>query len=234
MTNLAIICAMNSEVQDILDYFKCKRIKCPTTDLYKSHLGNVDLYVALSSIGKTNAAAATATLLSMIDNCTVINVGVSGSLQDYIHTGSFVVASSSEFHDQDIEIYKDFVPNTLEFSTDDSATNNVIQFLKNNNIDFFYGKLATGDNFVSSDVERDRIKEATGALCVDMESASIAHVCHKAGVPFVSVRTISDGAGDGSEDDYNKNMKDAAIAAQKAIINFIETTAISANSKLAE
>jgi len=51
----------------------------------------------------------------------------------------------------------------------------------------------TGDWFVDSKEKMKSILQAfPDALAVDMESASIAQVCHIYGVPFVSFRIISD------------------------------------------
>ena len=46
---------------------------------------------------------------------------------------------------------------------------------------------------------RDSIYKMTGCYAVDMESASIGHICKINSVPFLSVRTISDFA-DGNDD----------------------------------
>jgi adenosylhomocysteine nucleosidase len=58
------------------------------------------------------------------------------------------------------------------------------------------GLICSGDFFVSSPAEVERIKEIhPDAEAVDMESASIAHVCHLKGVPFLCARVISDTPG---------------------------------------
>ena len=55
------------------------------------------------------------------------------------------------------------------------------------------GLIVTGDWFVDSkDKMKSILQSFPDALAVDMESASIAQVCHIYGVPFVSFRIISD------------------------------------------
>ena len=55
------------------------------------------------------------------------------------------------------------------------------------------GLIVSGDWFVNS---REKMREIMGhfpeAQAVDMESCSIAQTCHIYGVPFVSMRIISD------------------------------------------
>jgi adenosylhomocysteine nucleosidase len=58
------------------------------------------------------------------------------------------------------------------------------------------GLICTGDQFITSRDELDKIKSNFPAgLAVDMESAAIAQTCHIYGVPFVSFRIISDTPG---------------------------------------
>ena len=54
------------------------------------------------------------------------------------------------------------------------------------------------------------LREAFGGLCCEMEGASIAHVCHLNGVPFVIVRAISDKANGSSSVDYPTFEREAA------------------------
>lgn len=54
----------------------------------------------------------------------------------------------------------------------------------------YFGKIITGETFVKEN--RNQLFLQTEALCVDMETASIAHVCFVYSMPFIAVRTISD------------------------------------------
>ena len=64
---------------------------------------------------------------------------------------------------------------------------------------YYIAPIASGDCFVTDANMRDRIYTATGAYAVDMESASIGHICKLNRIPFLAVRTISDFS-DGQED----------------------------------
>ena len=53
----------------------------------------------------------------------------------------------------------------------------------------------TGDCFVNDGELREKLKTEFDAVCCDMETAAVAYVCSFAGIPFASVRRISDDAG---------------------------------------
>ena len=54
------------------------------------------------------------------------------------------------------------------------------------------GILASSETVLTSAEEKNELAAATGAVGVDMESASVAEVAASAGLPFLAVRAISD------------------------------------------
>ena len=64
------------------------------------------------------------------------------------------------------------------------------------------GRIASGDQFICSQEQKDRIISNTSALCTEMEGAGIAHAAYRNGVPFVILRAISDKADNSAEMDY--------------------------------
>ena len=74
------------------------------------------------------------------------------------------------------------------------------------------GRVASGDQFICSKAQKEKIIADTQALCAEMEGASIAHTAYRNGVPFVIIRAISDKADDSAEMDYPTFE---AIAAQR-------------------
>lgn len=51
--------------------------------------------------------------------------------------------------------------------------------------------MATGEKFIDNHGREDIIA-SHNPLCVDMETASIVHVCYVNRIPFSTIRTISD------------------------------------------
>ena len=71
------------------------------------------------------------------------------------------------------------------------------------------GKLGTGDFFLADEDKKKFYLDTFGICAFDMETAAIASVCHKAGVPMLSLRKISDDAGDAASESY-REMNDRA------------------------
>ena len=58
------------------------------------------------------------------------------------------------------------------------------------------GKLATVPRMIESMAQRETLNKRTGAVAVDMETETIAEICHAHDVPILSVRAISDTSGE--------------------------------------
>ena len=89
-----------------------------------------------------------------------------------------------------------------------------------------HGLICTGDQFITNCEELDLIKEKyPQGLAVDMESASIAQVCHLWQVPFISLRIVSDTPGvKGHFDQYLnfwETMADKSFAVTKEFLSRI-------------
>ena len=73
------------------------------------------------------------------------------------------------------------------------------------------GLIASGDRFVSSAAEVQALRTALpDALCVEMEGAAVAQVCHDYALPFAAARTISDRADDTAHVDFSQFVRDVA------------------------
>jgi adenosylhomocysteine nucleosidase len=57
---------------------------------------------------------------------------------------------------------------------------------------FRQGKLLTVDRLVADPADKRELNQLHGALAVDMESATVARICQRGGVPFGCLRAISD------------------------------------------
>src|SRR5574344_1255832 len=111
-----------------------------------------------------------------------------------------VVASYLTYHDfKPVRVMKYSVPDNGCVISDKHLIDVAIAVLKDNNINYHIGPMASGDSFITNNELRDQVKEETNAIAVDMESTSIGHIARKNHVPFLIIRTISDFA-DGEDD----------------------------------
>ncbi len=86
------------------------------------------------------------------------------------------------------------------------------------------GDIATGDQFVASGAARDRIRSRVpGAVCVEMEGAAVAQVCHEYSIPFGVIRVISDRADGSAASDFSAALAGSAAALSAGVIERVLT-----------
>jgi adenosylhomocysteine nucleosidase len=79
-------------------------------------------------------------------------------------------------------------------------------------------RFASGDRVLRTAREKSDLRRATGAGCVDMESAAIALEARRAGVPFYCVRVVTDTADDSFVNDFNAARAPDGSFSKRAII----------------
>jgi adenosylhomocysteine nucleosidase len=81
--------------------------------------------------------------------------------------------------------------------------------------------MVSGDSFVTA-VNVAEVRAAfPAALSTDMESTAIAQVCHSHGVPFVSVRGISDLCGPAADQDFHMAVEEVAARAADVVLDVL-------------
>ncbi len=81
------------------------------------------------------------------------------------------------------------------------------------NYKVYWGRMVTGEAFIA-DEGRQKINEQFEPLTVDMETASIAHVCYVNNIPFISIRCITDTATHSGTGHFEENCEKAAMIAK--------------------
>ena len=173
------------------------------------------LTLALSGMGKVQAAAATQTLISKYKPDAIMSCGTAGSLHPAYHIGDVVIAEKTVQHDYGFLLPDTFVPFGFRIKTADKTTFvkefsadvtllNLAKSLGNPQEQISYGILLTGDQVILSSGKRQALVEQFGAVAVDMESAAIAQVAYTYAVPFLAVRGISDQADETFPLDFSK------------------------------
>ena len=80
------------------------------------------------------------------------------------------------------------------------------------------GLIVSSDVFVSS-AHVDRVRsDFPGALATDMESVALAQTAHVHGLPFVSVRGISDLCAPGEFEAHVDDAADRSVAVVRALL----------------
>ena len=88
-------------------------------------------------------------------------------------------------------------------------------------ISVFEGRIATGDQFISSKETKNAIRDTFHAMCCEMEGAAIAHAAYLNQIPFVVMRYISDKADESAEVSYPEFEAAAAKHSAELIVSVI-------------
>jgi adenosylhomocysteine nucleosidase len=225
---IGIIGAMDIEVQALKELMDNAEInKISTVDFYSGKISGVDTIVAVAGVGKVNAAVCAQTMILKYSPDVIINVGVAGGLDPDFAIGDIAVAHAVVEHDMDTSPIGDDIGfisgiNKVQMECDDKIANLMEQAAKSIGLNVKRGIIASGDQFISKQSERDKIIGNFGAIAAEMEGASIGHVCTMNNVPFGVLRAISDGANSDSVMDYPTFAKMAAGNSIKIIKYMLE------------
>lgn len=173
-----------------------------------------DVVFVQSGIGKVNAAITATLLIEKFKVSEVIFSGVAGSLDERLKVGDVVIGRDIVQHDVDATAFgykMGQIPQMKEWAFE--SDKELVEKAGNIN-DFdhriFFGRILTGDQFVSKKDVKIRLGKDFEALCVDMESGAVAQVCTRLGVKFLIIRSISDSITDESDMEYETFVKLAA------------------------
>ena len=184
-----------------------------------------DVVFVQSGIGKVNAAITATLLIEKFKVSEVIFSGVAGSLDERLKVGDVVIGHDIVQHDVDATAFgykMGQIPQMKEWAFE--SDKELVEKAGNIN-DFdhriFFGRILTGDQFVSKKDVKIRLGKDFEALCVDMESGAVAQVCTRLGVKFLIIRSISDSITDESDMEYETFVKLAAKNSTKILKDII-------------
>ena len=215
---IGIIGAMEVEVETLKKDMEVGRVvKKAGMEFHEGVLNGMPVVVVRSGICKVNAAVCTQILIDDFGVDGIINTGVGGSLNAEINIGDIVISTDVVHHDVNavefgyalgqIPQMKVFsFPADEAFAEKAKAACNRV----NPDITVWRGRICSGDQFVSSQEQKDQIIKAFHGWCTEMEGAGIAQTAYLNGVPFIIVRAISDKADNSAYVDYATFEKKAA------------------------
>ncbi|MBQ2676349.1 MAG: 5'-methylthioadenosine/S-adenosylhomocysteine nucleosidase [Clostridia bacterium] len=166
--------------------------------------GNAAQMVAIwCGIGKVNSAGGAAALCYAEKVDAIINFGLSGAIKG-VRKNDVTIGTKFVEHDFDLTPlgYKpgQKPQETYEYYPDKQLYDMLISA----HPELKPCVLVSGDMFVSDTNKKNFVIEQFGGGCCDMESAAIASVCHKLGVPFAAIRSISDDADESAAESYTE------------------------------
>ena len=223
---IGILCAGDEELAPFLPLLKNHSV-CRQTMLtiHEGLISGVPVAVLYSGVCKVNAAIAAQVLIDRFQADAIINAGTAGGIDPVVSIFDTVVSTEAAYHDVSGEILTDFHPwlDSIWFPGDPSLLSLARQASRDIGYPVHFGRIVTGEAFLSGP-GTEAVWAVFHPLCADMESAAIAHVCHVNGIPFLSIRTITDSADHSAAACFEQNCRRASeIAAQvtRALLKYL-------------
>lgn len=162
---------------------------------YSGSYGMLNVVALYCGVCKVNAAIATQILIDKFNVTHIIVTGVAGAINNSLRIGDTVISTEVAYHDVEDGILTEYHPwmDSIYFKSDNKLLDLSKQVVEENIFSqkIYFGKIVTGEAFIT-DKGRNQILQKYNPLCVDMETASIAHVCYVNKIPFIAIRSMSD------------------------------------------
>ena len=228
-----ILCATPEELEALRARLRLAldpEVHGPTSVWRGEHDGG-EIVLALSGIGKVNAAAAATLLISLFSPSALIFSGVAGGLAPELPVGSVLLADRLAIHDYGMVAARTFTPTAYgvipigapRLSALPPVPSEVAVTLARLAeavaprlaAPVRLGGVVTADYFLNCGETREQLRRDFGADAIDMESGAVNQVAQAWGLPLYVIRTLSDLAGEESHIDYPQM---AAMAAANSAL----------------
>lgn len=229
---IGIICAMDEETE----YFLSKLQNCT-----KKTLGKVVVYegttqegkevvLSRSGIGKSNAAAVAAILISVYNVSYLINSGIAGAMSKVLKIGDLVFSTSLSYHDVDFTVFGYKMGQVPQDTTEYNASPELIAKaeIAADTIPDLKGRIKkgliiSGDQFINTPEKKAEIlKNFPQAMATECEGVAIAQIASGFNVPFIVIRSISDSSDENEIETHELNVKTASENSAKLVLSMIK------------
>ncbi|MBO8161383.1 MAG: 5'-methylthioadenosine/S-adenosylhomocysteine nucleosidase [Thermosipho sp. (in: Bacteria)] len=176
-------------------------------------IGTNEVVLAYGFIGKVEAAMMAQALIDKFHPKYFIHCGSAGALNPKRKIGEIICGTEyieHDIHSRNKELAKIKPSKTLLERIYD-VYNNII-----------FGPIASGDIFVESEAEKEKIYLETKAEVVDMDSAAIAKVCYENDVEFCALKIIIDTSKENTRIEYQRNLKKLAPFPSAIVAEMLE------------
>ena len=164
-------------------------------------MGNNDIVLWQCGIGKVNAAVGTMRLVAEHHPDAIISTGLAGGIDEGMQVMDVLAASQCVYHDVDCGTGLGCQLGQVQglparFDADARLLGHATEVPTAPGERLVRGLICTGDQFITDRGRQAAIKgNFPDGMACDMESAAIAQTCYLLGVPFLSLRVISDTPG---------------------------------------
>lgn len=226
---IGILCAGDEELAPFLPLIRdCKITEKAMLKFYEGRIGNIEIITLFSGVCKVNAAIASQLLIDVFGVDTIINAGTAGGIHPDLALFDTVISTEVCYHDVASDILTDFHPwmKSVFFEADCELVEHSKNAVDKMNLEgrVFWGRMATGESFIT-DEGRQEILDTFAPLTVDMETASVAHVCYVNRIPFLSIRCVTDTAAHSGLANFEENCAKASAIARDITVALLSELA---------
>ena len=222
---IGILCASDEELAPFLPFIAGDTVtERAKLRFHCGKIGSADVVAVFSGVCKVNAAIAAQLLIERFGAELVLNAGTAGGMAPSLELLDTVISTEVVYHDVSPFILTQFHPwmETEFFRADEkllAASHRAAETLEPARR-VIWGRMATGEAFIDSEGRAD-VNRRYSPLCVDMESAGVAHVCYAFDVPFLSIRSLSDTADHRGVENFEANSRAASEASRDVTLALI-------------
>ncbi|MDD4312569.1 MAG: 5'-methylthioadenosine/adenosylhomocysteine nucleosidase [Eubacteriales bacterium] len=221
---IGIISATEFELTPFLN--KMTITQTTTKALLQIHEGfyhDISVVSAFCGVCKVNAAIAAQIMIDVYNVDEIVMIGVAGAIDSRLRILDTIISNEIVYHDVADEVLTHYHPWMKHpYFTADQALLNQIVTSNSGDETVLVGKMVTGEAFIDQD-GREEIIEKHNPQCVDMETASVAHVCYVNQIPFVAIRSMSDTPQESGNSNFAKYASAAAEKSVQVLCRYLET-----------
>ena len=246
----AILGAFSEEIESLDNSIEDRKVQTiEGIPFVTGKLKGRQVVLALTGIGKVNAAMTATLLLEHFKPEEVLFTGIAGGINPDLLPGDIVIAEKTVQHDlgrltPEGMRYRGMrnpltgIRNPVSFPAD-SALLELAEAsgkrIKPDSIKagsaaripkIITGIVVTGDVFVASPSKKNELREKLDADAVEMEGAAVAQICFQHDVPCLVIRSLSDSANEQAEVDINMYRGIAARNAALLVEDIVKQLAV--------
>ena len=225
---IGIIAAMPEELLYLTQNLdKPQEVQVLGNTYYTGSVGNTEVVLVQSGIGKVMSAMSVAILADHFQVEAIINTGSAGALADGIAVGDVVIADRLAYHDVDVTAfgyaYGQMAQQPLYFESDKTFVAKIQESLSQLDQNWHLGLIATGDSFVAGNDKIEAIKSHfPDVLAVEMEGAAIAQAAHALNLPVLVIRAMSDNANHEANISFDEFIIEAGRRSAQVLLAFLK------------
>lgn len=220
-----VVTAMDEEAHPFLVNARAVPVDVAIGAAWRLTIRGRSVVVLRSGIGLVNSACATASALARFQPRALLSSGSAGGLAEGIHVGDVVVGVTYAYADADASAFgyaPGQIPSMPPDYSGDATLVSLAASARRGDQRVRPGKVVSGNSFVDARTVAWVRATFPGALAADMESTALAQLAFLVGLPFISVRGISDLCGPHAGDDFTYSVEEVSGRAAAVVQHVIE------------